>query len=140
MSHLKTAHEYGVRKALAAYGYGSVDEFEKEAVTLATLPIPGALVGALAGAYSGGEGHRASGAALGAAGGALGGLTGGTAAGLASLTRARRSLVAHPLRAGLGPLVGGTVAGGVLGGGLAGRIVHEDEDEGLMAALRERFG
>lgn len=40
MSHIKTAYEYGIKKALEDAGYSSVTEIEKQAKELGILPDP----------------------------------------------------------------------------------------------------
>jgi hypothetical protein len=39
-THLKTAHDYGVKKALEAVGYTSTDEVIKEAQALGLVEAP----------------------------------------------------------------------------------------------------
>lgn len=39
-THLKTAHDYGVQKALEKCGYASLDEVRKEAVDVGVLEQP----------------------------------------------------------------------------------------------------
>jgi hypothetical protein len=39
-SHIKTAHQYGVNKALEECGYASTDEVNKEAAELGLLEAP----------------------------------------------------------------------------------------------------
>lgn len=37
-SHLQTAHEFGVKKALEKHGYASIEQVQKEAAELGLVP------------------------------------------------------------------------------------------------------
>lgn len=120
-NHLKTAHDYGVQRALEAAGYKSAADVQQDAEALGLIhktanrgaAVGGALLGPVGAAIGAPDGHRmsaAGGALLGEMGGAAAGGIGGTAIG------ALLGLLAH--NPGLGANIGGAL--GAFGGATAG--------------------
>lgn len=116
-SHINTAYEYGVYKALSDAGYASLESFEKDAAhystALGAVPSVGPLLSGLEAGYSDDSARTGIGTGVGSWLGQLGGgIAGGLAGGLASLLARNPELT--PLLTGLG-VTGGMALGGGFG-------------------------